>query len=79
MLTGLIFAPIVALGSTLGGDHMDKLRLRQLAFTILFIAAGISVAAPMFSSLPMQDQRFPGHGQAPPVLREPAGGFEKAV
>jgi uncharacterized membrane protein YfcA len=50
MLIGLAFAPMVALGSTLGvrlGDHINKLRLRQLAFSILFVTATVSVVSPL--------------------------------
>lgn len=50
MLIGLAFAPVVALGSTLGvrlGNHINKPRLKQAAFTILFITAGVAVVSPL--------------------------------
>ncbi|RMF04615.1 MAG: hypothetical protein D6768_02830 [Chloroflexi bacterium] len=50
LLAGLAFAPVVALGSTAGvrlGNHINKLRLRQAAFTILFITAGAAVVSPL--------------------------------
>ncbi len=50
-MTGLIFTPVVVVGSILGvrlGDQINKMRLRQIAFTILFVTATISIAAPFF-------------------------------
>lgn len=51
ILTGLAFAPVVIAGSMAGvwlGNHLEKTRLRQVAFAILLASALASVAAPLF-------------------------------
>lgn len=50
MLEGLVFAPLVALGSWLGvrlGNLIAKAKLRQIAFGILFVTAFVSVLGPV--------------------------------
>jgi uncharacterized membrane protein YfcA len=50
LLTGLAFAPLVALGSTLGvrlGNYIAKKRLRQIAYGILLVTALASILAPI--------------------------------
>jgi uncharacterized membrane protein YfcA len=50
LLTGLAFAPLVVLGSTLGvrlGDYIAKDRLRQIAYGILLVTALASILAPI--------------------------------
>jgi hypothetical protein len=51
MLTGLAFAPVVIIGSSLGvslGNRMSKELLRTIAFGILFITAIGSIVSPFF-------------------------------
>ena len=50
LLSGLIFAPVVALGSTLGvrlGNLIPEHRLRQIAYGILLVTALASIMAPL--------------------------------
>ncbi len=52
MLTGFAFAPVVAVGSTMGvrlGNSIAKPRLRQMAFVILLLTACISILSPVLA------------------------------
>jgi uncharacterized membrane protein YfcA len=52
LLTGLAFAPLVVLGSTLGvrlGNAIPKQRLRQIAYGFLLVTALASVMAPVLA------------------------------
>jgi len=51
MAYGLLFTPVAAVGSLAGvrlGNHIDRGRLRQVAYGILVITALVSIAAPAF-------------------------------
>ena len=51
LLTGLMFAPLVALGAVIGvrlGNLIEKPLLRKVAFGILFVAALASILSPLF-------------------------------
>lgn len=52
LLTGLAFAPLVVLGSTLGvrlGNAIAKQLLRRIAYGILLVTALASVMAPVLA------------------------------
>ncbi len=51
LLLGVMFSPLVALGSTFGvriGNHIPKDKLRNISFLVLLIVAIASVLAPLF-------------------------------
>ena len=51
LLTGLMFAPLVAIGAVVGvrlGNLVEKPLLRRLAFGILFVTALASILSPLF-------------------------------
>lgn len=52
LLTGLAFAPVVAIGSTIGvrlGNLIATSTLRQIALRILFVTATVSILAPVMN------------------------------